>query len=153
MALFVLSFGMLGISGLQIQAQQFNRNAAMNTQATILAHDMIERMRANTAGLALNSNSYHLPASVKHESCYSLAGCSVQEMAENDMYEWGGEAPGSVASKLPGGVAEVCIDSTPDDGTPAEPACDASGNIYALKVWWHGKDSEIKRVVTTVAFN
>jgi type IV pilus assembly protein PilV len=53
-------------------------------------------------------------------------------MAANDVALW--EA--SVAANLPLGGAVVCLDATPDDGTPAVPACDSSGNIYAVKIWW-----------------
>jgi len=151
-ALVVLSLGILGVAGLQVKAQQFNRSAYLNTQATIIAHDMMERMRANPAALTASTPSYHLPNADKHDTCYTLAGCSAQEMAENDMYEWAGSTSDGVLSTLPGGSAVVCLDGTPDDGSPSDSACDGTGNIYVVKVWWQNKDSDLQRVVTTVAF-
>jgi len=149
-AVLVLSFGILGIAGLQVLAQQFSTQAHFHTQATLISHDMFERMRANPAGM--QSGTYHLPESKQHENCYTTAGCSTQEMAENDMYEWAGTARGSIRSKLPLGRAVVCIDSTPQDGDVADPACDNKGNIYAIKVWWRVKQDKPERVVTTAAF-
>lgn len=54
-ALVVLSIGLLGLAGLQAQGMRFNHEAYLRTQATILAYDMLDRMRANRAA-ALSGN-------------------------------------------------------------------------------------------------
>jgi type IV pilus assembly protein PilV len=146
-AVIVLSIGLLGAAGLQAKSQQYSRSAYLNTQATVLAHDMLERMRANPQGLLLEA-AYDDPAATQHSSCFSLSGCSVAEMAENDMYEWATD----IAQKIPGGKAAVCIDSTPDDGEPDDAACDGAGKQYAIKVWWTNLNAETQRTVTTVSF-
>jgi type IV pilus assembly protein PilV len=46
-ALLVLCIGLLGVAGLQIQALRANHGAYLRSQATMLAHDMADRMRAN----------------------------------------------------------------------------------------------------------
>jgi type IV pilus assembly protein PilV len=46
-ALLVLSIGLLGVAGLQLQALRSNHGAHLRSQATILAHDIADRMRAN----------------------------------------------------------------------------------------------------------
>lgn len=46
-AVLVLSVGLLGLAGMQAASLRFNHNAYMRSQATFLAHDVIERMRAN----------------------------------------------------------------------------------------------------------
>jgi type IV pilus assembly protein PilV len=46
-ALLVLSIGLLGVAGLQFQALRGNHGAHLRSQATILAHDIADRMRAN----------------------------------------------------------------------------------------------------------
>lgn len=170
-ALIVLSLGLLGAAGMQMKVQQFNRSSYYYTQATVLAHDMVERMRANAA--ALQDGDYHLPTSKKYTQCYTSAGCTPLQMAQNDIYEWSGigesvqsgtakmamssapsstTVPDTVATKLPAGSGIVCIDSTPDDGTADSSACDGSGNVYAIKIWWANQDANEQRVVTTVAF-
>ncbi len=46
-ALVVLSVGLLGLAALQSTAVEFNHDAYLRSQATILAYDIADRMRAN----------------------------------------------------------------------------------------------------------
>lgn len=46
-ALVILSVGLLGLAALQARSLQFNQDAYVRTQATLLAYDIIDRMRAN----------------------------------------------------------------------------------------------------------
>ena len=51
-ALIVLSIGLLGLALLQVTSVQSNHSAYYRSQATVLAHDLADRMRANrTAAL------------------------------------------------------------------------------------------------------
>lgn len=47
-ALLVLSIGLLGVLGLQTQSLVHNRAAYFETQATNMAQDMLDRIRANS---------------------------------------------------------------------------------------------------------
>jgi type IV pilus assembly protein PilV len=52
-ALIVLSIGLLGVAALQLTSLRSNHSASLRSQATLLASDMVDRMRANrTAALA-----------------------------------------------------------------------------------------------------
>jgi len=53
-SLVVLSFGLLGLAGLQTTSLQFNTSAYYRTQATALTYSLADRMRANRQG-ALNN--------------------------------------------------------------------------------------------------
>ena len=46
-ALLVLSFGLLGMAGLQAYSLRNNTNAYYRSQATVLAYEIVDRMRAN----------------------------------------------------------------------------------------------------------
>ena len=46
-ALIVLSIGLLGVAGLQMAGLTANYSAAARTQASYLAYDILDRMRAN----------------------------------------------------------------------------------------------------------
>ena len=46
-ALVVLSVGLLGVAGLQMQSLAQNRSAYLESQATNMAYDMMDRLRAN----------------------------------------------------------------------------------------------------------
>jgi type IV pilus assembly protein PilV len=48
-ALFVLALGVLGAAALQMNALKFNQTASLRTQATFLAYEIVDRMRANRA--------------------------------------------------------------------------------------------------------
>ncbi len=72
-ALLVLSFGLLGVLGLQTQSLVHNRAAYFETQATNMAQDMLDRVRANreqassyTLGLGNTPGGVVFPAVIKH---------------------------------------------------------------------------------------
>src|SRR6185295_1538044 len=48
-SLVVLSIGLLGVAALQLTSLRSNHSSAMRSQATFLAYDIIDRMRANRA--------------------------------------------------------------------------------------------------------
>ncbi|MGR9107598.1 MAG: type IV pilus modification protein PilV [Gammaproteobacteria bacterium] len=149
----VLALGLLGLSGLQVASLQNNHSAYLRTQATLLAYDMADRMRANTT--ALEALDYNQPAATENTDCHTITGCTPADMAKQDMYEWSDPAsPTSIPNLLPGGVGIVCIDSTPISvETSAAPACDGAGTSYAIKVWWtDDRSGQEMRFVTTVSF-
>lgn len=49
-AMLVLSIGLLGLAGLMASSMRNNQSAYHRTQATWLAYDMLDRLRANRAG-------------------------------------------------------------------------------------------------------
>lgn len=56
-ALLVLSFGLLGVAGMQAMSLRNNNNAYLRTQANILTYDLADRMRANrVAAINLDYN-------------------------------------------------------------------------------------------------
>lgn len=129
-AVLVLAIGLLGLAGLQVTGLRNNQSAYYRSQATQLAYDMADRMRANPDGMT--NGEYDNPTAVEAAACLTLAGCSSAQMAGNDAFEWNT----ILADRLPLGVGVVCIDGTPSDGTAAAPACDGVGNVYAVKIWW-----------------
>lgn len=159
-AVLVFALGLLGLATLQIVGYRLTSDSLHRTVATILANDMIDRMRANVAASTLGGTSpYNNPtgASTPNPACLGLSGsgsysdvqCTATQMAGHDFYEWYANISGSTATAwapavtamLPQGAGIVCIDSTPDDGTPGNPACDniildADTPVFAVKLWW-----------------
>ncbi len=132
--LAIFAFGMLGVAGMQLASLGSMDGAQYRSVATLKVSELAERMRANPgAGYAsVAPQDYQC-----HTAHYSRrnappANCSAAEMAADDLQDWSEELAGS----LPQGQGTVCIDSTPQDGTPAAPACDGSGSVIAIKVWW-----------------
>ncbi len=60
-SIVLLSFGIVGLAGLQLHGSRFNHSAYLSSQATNLAYDIADRMRANLA--AANLPAARLPAS------------------------------------------------------------------------------------------
>jgi type IV pilus assembly protein PilV len=129
-SLLILAVGLLGMSGLQTVSLRNSQSAYFRTQANILSSDVAERIRANTRGI-VNGNYDNNDGEV-NVACNTLAGCSASSMAGNDMAEW----KAALASNLPSGVGTVCLDSNAEDGTIAITACDGSGTMMAIKIWW-----------------
>lgn len=130
-SVFVLSIGLLGLASLQVTALRNDQSAFMRTQATILAYDLADRMRANKN--AVTSGFYNPANAATTAACTTTAGCTIQEMAQTDLQQW----LDNISAYLPAGDGWVCIDSTPDDGTGSgTPACDGIGSMFAVKIWW-----------------
>lgn len=90
--LIVFAIGILTVAGLQIVSKKTNYDAVQRTTASMLAQDIIQRMRANgdTSWGSyitedLGGSSLGVPAS----NC-STAGvtCSPAQMATYDLYSW-----------------------------------------------------------------
>ncbi|MCK5726867.1 MAG: type IV pilus modification protein PilV [Thiotrichaceae bacterium] len=149
-AMLIVSFGLLSISGLYLRLQQSNRSAYLHTQATIIAHDMVERMRANLRGV--EAGDYNQGEAVRHRSCHQWLGCEYQAMAENDLFEWSGVYTYALTRRLPQAIAVVCLDASPNDGNPLNYHCDNSGDTYAIKLWWQLEGNQRQRLVITAQF-
>ncbi len=149
--LIVLSVGLLSIAGLKVVSLRTSHSAYMRSQATGFANDMIDRMRANSDGVALWA--YDQPtrsgsAGTKEEDCELNAGCDPNEMAAHDLFIWND----AIAAVLPNGFGMVCIDSVQDSSVPTKdaPLCTnipkpsdsneskatAKNAVYAVKIWW-----------------
>lgn len=152
--LIVMSVGLLGLAALQATTLQNNHSAYQRVQATLLASDMADRMRSNFDENVLKGKYYHNPVAAKQDKCRNATGCNPQEMAQDDLYRW----QNSCADLLPGGSCVVCIDKTPESGTPASPDCEADnvayqpGLSYAIKIWWYDDPKDkatLKRYVAS----
>ncbi|HYA38598.1 MAG TPA: type IV pilus modification protein PilV [Candidatus Methylomirabilis sp.] len=94
-ALLILSIGLLGLAMLQATNLQFNTDAYTRTQATLLAYDIIDRMRANPTGtsngdynIAGNSDYTSKIASCTLATCDCSSACNAQALAKYDLWRW-----------------------------------------------------------------
>lgn len=129
--LVLLSFCALAYAAFQLRGLSANTSAMWRTKAAVLTYEMADRMRANRAGVLAGSyNALTSPTAVT--SCGYSAACSPAQMAALDYWVWSN----TLANQLPVGKGVVCLDSTPDDGTATQPACDGTGSGFAVKVFW-----------------
>ena len=88
-AMLVLTVGLLGMANLQSQSISSSYDAHLRTQASALAHNIIDRMRANRQQ-ALSSAGYktRFEADPLLPAADCGKGCSPQDMARQDLLEW-----------------------------------------------------------------
>jgi len=98
-ALLVLSLGLLGLAALQSTSMKATHSAHLRSQATLYAHDILDRMRANRE--AARAGAYDLAlgdaAPVCNPASYDLEDC--------DRAEWRADV-----SSLPGGTGSIAFD-------------------------------------------
>ncbi|MDT3718949.1 type IV pilus modification protein PilV [Pseudomonas oryzihabitans] len=117
-AMVILAIGLLGLAGLQTVSVQSNHGAYYRSQATILANDMAERMRANRA--AALAGNYTISSFPDSSSSNALSSDSVQR----DRAQW----LNTLATTLPQGTGTIVTD----------------GNIVTISIRWEDARARIK---------
>jgi len=99
-SLLVLSLGLLGLAALQSTSMKSTHSAYLRSQATLYAHDILERMRADRE--AARAGAYNLALGAATPVCnpgaYNLVQCSLAE--------WRADL-----SNLPGGTGSIAYDA------------------------------------------
>jgi len=153
-SIIILSFGMLGMVGMQAAALQSNREARLQSVAYGLARELAEMMQANK-DVAL-SGSYMVdfppaPATSAASYCMNVGstGCAAAgtdalvkqaAIAKAQLTEWHSR----VDAELPGAKVKVCMDDVPFDasGLPnwgcTINAAASSGAAYVKIGWTQG---------------
>jgi type IV pilus assembly protein PilV len=88
-ALVILAIGLLGMATLMMTSLQSSQSAYLRSQASLLAYDITERMRANHAQ-AITTNDYTLAknAGATSDPGCKAAGCSASQQAQQDLHDW-----------------------------------------------------------------
>lgn len=146
-AVVVLSFGLLGMVGVQAFALQANRDSRQQAQAANLARELSELMRSNNL-VAVKQNSNENPylfsssTGSYNNNCLGVVnvatGCAdTTAVANSEMMDW----VARVNQALPGARIVVCFDSSPYDsaGLPRW-ACDGTSSAAdpttVIKLGW-----------------
>jgi len=114
LTLFILTIGILGIAGLQMQGMRSANLAVQKMAVTVKTQDLIDRMRGNAETPA----DVELYATVvaANNSCNSGTICSKSQMAAHDKQMWesdlNGALPGTPTKTI---TTENVLD--PDDNT------------------------------------
>lgn len=93
--LLIVSLGLLGIAGIIANSLKVNQGAQIRSQASWLANDIIDRMRANRTSA--------------EGGAYALASCAAAPaggtVANDDLSQW----CAAVAAALPAGTGSVAL--------------------------------------------
>lgn len=87
-ALVVLAVGLLGLAALQNFGLRTGHQSYERTQATILADEIIDRMRANLQGTLAGNYQLPLTATPPGASNCMTSSCSAAALAQYDMNQW-----------------------------------------------------------------
>lgn len=121
-ALLIISVGLLGVATLQVRGQQFNQVAYFRTQATLLAYDIMDRIRINSdfppndEVVNGDDGSYKEPnftdtgpgGTGRDDKC-DIEPCDEQQLRDYDLNNWFN----SVRETLPAGEANIVWQNNP----------------------------------------
>ena len=113
----ILAIGLLGLAGMQMTSVQSNHSAYYRTQATVLAGDLADRMRANRTAALTTAYNTNFPTSTNTNAVTGT-------QAQKDLAEW----LNSLANTLPEGTGKV----------------EQSSNLVTIHVRWNDNRGRIK---------
>ena len=143
-SIIILSFGLLGMVGLQAAAIQANREAKTQSSAGSFARELAEMMRRNrNIGVLTSSNPYLgnftsplAPTTASYCLTVGSTACNTAtDVANAEMTEW----LSRVDAEPPGARVSVCVDSAPfTSGGMPQWACTTSGTAATtvIKIGW-----------------
>lgn len=117
-AMVILAIGLLGLASMQTVSMRNIHSAYMRSQASVLAYDMLDRIRAN-ANQAVTTTSYLINFGIVAPSssdCTSSA-CTPSQMAAYDLSRW----KTALANTLPSGDGRIVA---------------GTGNGFVITVQW-----------------
>ena len=106
----MLSIGLLGLASLQAWGLRATGNATYRSQATLLAQDMIERIRGNLPGVTEGAYRFTaIDCDVLVNRCMGVGVCTPDQVATADYFGvmCGAGADGGVRGGLPNGSMTV----------------------------------------------
>lgn len=137
-ALLVLSIGLLGLAALQTTSLKYNTESYTRTQATLLAYDIIDRMRSNLAGVSAGNYDVSASTAASKVSAYNSckgsaagcgcnltgANCSTSNLATYDLGQW----------------YERLAASLPDASSSLATISRTSSNVVTITIKWKEHD-------------
>ena len=147
-ALIVLVLGVLGAAAMTLSAIRDSKQSGLRSQASALAYEISDLMRANRNGVAPSYQEAVFTASAPTgpvSSCWTT-GCSVSDMAKNDYYEWDQRLRS--VNGLPNGAAVICHDVSMAN----YPTCDNTATApLVVKLRWDEKNNNARGAASATA--
>lgn len=106
-AVVILAVGLLGMASLTLSSLQSSQGASLRSQASALAGDLGERLRANRDFAIDNDTDYLLAAgegaTAKPACIDGNNGCNESDQAQRDLFEW----RTALTNNIPGSTAVI----------------------------------------------
>ena len=137
--LFIVSVGFLNMAALQTTAKRSNFDAVQRTTAVMLAHDIVERMRANPGVLDayLTSGVGNGTQSAPARDCGAGVSCTQLQLAAFDLYAWEQIIDGVTEARTISGTLTQTGGLSNPTGCITGPASGGPG-IYTITIVWRG---------------
>lgn len=126
-SILIVSLGVVSLASLQAKSTQLGKASEFRAMAALLAADMADRMKANSVAVAAGSYDIQpsalltaapADAATACDKSKAPAFCTVQEMADYDLAQWGQ----TLYASIPSGTSYIQFD--------------AAGNAVDLWVAW-----------------
>jgi len=147
-SIVVLSFGLLGMVGMQAAAIKANREARLQSSAVVLAREAAEMIRGNKNVAVLTTANPYLgdfqnpsgstplqPATRSYCLNVGSAACNTtSDVASAQLTEW----LARVDAELPGARVTICFDTAPYDasGIPQWNCTAGTDGVLVIKMGW-----------------
>ena len=120
-AMLVMALGLLGLAGLQFAALSNNQSAYHRSQATQLAYDIADRIRANLNDANNGATSTYITqdptTATAQADCTAVSTtCSNADLAVNDLFLWNQD----ISNTLPMGVGTIIV----------------NGSVFSISINW-----------------
>ncbi|MBA1146523.1 type IV pilus modification protein PilV [Ectothiorhodospiraceae bacterium WFHF3C12] len=136
-ALLVLSLGLLGLAAMQAQGLRFNQSAYLRSQATYMAYDIIDRMRANREAAINGDYDWAMGTEPdSNQTCNST--CTPAQLADFDLNTWQCTLGNwnddtecqnlGITGVLPGGQGAI----------------ERNGNEFTVTIRWNDRDDNVQ---------
>ena len=120
-SVLILAVGLLGLAALQSRSLRYNHDGYMRSQATVLANEIVERMRAGRRSISPAQR----PLAYADASASMTGVCQPgQASALSDVRCW--EA--NIATQLPAGTGRITQDANDSD-------------VFDVVVGWRDRES------------
>lgn len=136
---FVVAIGVLAAAGLQAISKKAAFDALQRTTATVLAQDMLERIRSNSLQISRYAGREISAAPTTAVSCGSGTACTASDLVDYDLARWWQSLDGAAEKIVAGTDSGGAAVSANAGGLRSPVGCiRQNGNIVEVVIAWRG---------------
>lgn len=142
-AVIILAGGLLGLAALQAKSLSNNLSAYSRSQATHLAYDIADKMRANPSAALTPAAGYlgpipeNCPNGANPNTCTactsSATPCSSLQLAQKDLFDWGRDLTAALPNQ---GVGQIILNN----------------GVYTVTITWNDDKNNNNNLSFTMGF-
>ena len=132
----ILAIGLLGLASMQTLALKDNQDAFFYAQASSLAYEMTDRIKANASAWRGDILPEPLASTVcvSTHQCNTVTGCIAADMADFDYCAWSL----NVQDRIPGATSTVAISTDTGHGV-----CIGTASALCVSISWARNNTKI----------